>query len=39
MSMWWTHSRKAIYNLGYHIILCTEYRRKVLVGDVEHHPP
>ena len=31
----WTHSNKAIYNIGYHIIWCPKYRRKVLIGDVE----
>lgn len=24
-----------VYELGYHIIFCTKYRHKVLVGDVE----
>jgi len=28
-------SNKATYNLGYHLIWCPKYRRKVLVGDVE----
>ena len=28
-------SNKAIYNIGYHLIWCPKYRRKVLVGDVE----
>jgi putative transposase len=31
----WTTSNKAVYNLGYHLIWCPKYRRKVLVGDVE----
>lgn len=31
----WTHSNTTVYNLGYHIIWCSKYRRKVLVGDVE----
>ena len=31
----WTTSNKAVFNLGYHIIWCPKYRRKVLVGDVE----
>jgi len=31
----WTTSNKAVYNLGYHIIWCPKYRRKVLVDDVE----
>jgi putative transposase len=28
-------SRSATYNLGYHIIFCPKYRRKILVGDIE----
>lgn len=31
----WTTSNKAIYNLGYHLIWCPKYRRKVLVDRVE----
>lgn len=31
----WTHSNKSVYNIGYHLIFCPKYRRKVLVGDVE----
>ncbi len=31
----WTHSNTTVYNIGYHIIWCPKYRRKVLVGDVE----
>jgi putative transposase len=31
----WTHSKTTIYNLGYHIIWCPKYRRKVLVGNIE----
>lgn len=31
----WTTSNKAVFNIGYHIIYCPKYRRKVLVGDVE----
>ena len=30
----WTTSNKAVYNLGYHIIWCPKYRRKVLEGQV-----
>lgn len=32
----WTNSRTAVYNLGYHLIWCPKYRRKVLVGKVEN---
>ncbi len=28
-------SRSATYNLGYHIIFCPKYRRKVLTGELE----
>lgn len=31
----WTHSNKVVFNLGYHLIWCPKYRRKVLVGDIE----
>ena len=31
----WTTSNKAVYNIGYHLIWCPKYRRKVLVGQVE----
>lgn len=35
MNKRWTHSNKAIYNLGYHLIWCPKYRRKILTGDIE----
>jgi putative transposase len=31
----WTRSNTTVYNIGYHLIWCPKYRRKVLVGDVE----
>lgn len=31
----WTTSNKAVFNIGYHLIWCTKYRRKLLTGDVE----
>ena len=31
----WTTSNKAVFNIGYHLIWCTKYRRKLLIGDVE----
>ena len=31
----WVNSNTSIYNLGYHIIWCPKYRRKVLIDDVE----
>ncbi|MGI6544548.1 MAG: IS200/IS605 family transposase [Limnochordia bacterium] len=30
----WTTSNKAVYNIGYHLIWCPKYRRKVLVDKV-----
>lgn len=30
----WATSNKAVFNIGYHLIWCPKYRRKVLVGDV-----
>lgn len=35
MNSRWTHSNKAVYNLGYHLIWCPKYRRKVLTGEIE----
>ena len=32
----WVNSTTCSYNLGYHIIWCPKYRRKVLIGDVEN---
>jgi len=31
----WTTSHTVVYNLGYHIIFCPKYRRKVLIGQVK----
>jgi len=31
----WKKSRSATYNIAYHLIWCTKYRRKVLVSAVE----
>jgi len=31
----WTTSNKAVFNVGYHLIWCPKYRRKVLTGDIE----
>lgn len=31
----WTYSNTTVYNLGYHVIWCSKYRRKVLINDVE----
>ena len=31
----WKHSNKCIYNLGFHIIWCTKYRRKLLTNEIQ----
>lgn len=31
----WAHSNTTVYNVGYHIIWCPKYRKKVLIDDVE----
>lgn len=31
----WKKSCTCVYSLGYHLIWCTKYRRKVLVNDVD----
>lgn len=31
----WKTSSTSVYNLGYHLIWCPKYRRKVLIGDIE----
>ena len=31
----WKRSTTCVYNIGYHIIWCPKYRRRVLNGDVE----
>lgn len=30
----WTHSTTTVYNIGYHIIWCPKFRRKVLINEV-----
>lgn len=30
----WKRSTTTVYNIGYHLIWCPKYRRKVLVGEV-----
>jgi putative transposase len=32
----WTHSNKAIYNLGYHLIWCPKFRRNILFGKLSN---
>jgi putative transposase len=31
----WTYSKTSVFNIGYHIIFCSKYRRPVLTGLVE----
>lgn len=31
----WNFSKNSVYNLGYHLIWCPKYRRKILVDNVE----
>lgn len=31
----WTTSRSAVYNIGYHLIWCTKYRKRVLVDGID----
>ena len=31
----WKTSNTSVYNLGFHIIWCPKYRRKVLTGNIE----
>lgn len=31
----WKHSNSCIYNINYHIIFCTKYRRPVIVDSIE----
>lgn len=31
----WKRTKKCVYNIGYHLIWCPKYRRKVLVDGVE----
>ena len=30
----WTHSKTCVYNIGYHLIWCPKYRRKVLQAHI-----
>lgn len=31
----WTTSNKAVFNVGYHLIWCPKYRRKVLIDGID----
>ncbi len=35
MSKRWSTSISAVYNIGYHLIWCPKYRKKILVGQIE----
>jgi len=30
----WKYSKTTVYNIGYHLIWCPKFRRKVLIGDI-----
>ena len=32
----YTHSTHCVYNIGYHLIWCTKYRKKLIYGNIEH---
>ena len=32
----WVKSNTSVYNIGYHLIWCPKYRRKVLIGRIEN---
>lgn len=34
----YTQSIHCVYNIGYHLIWCTKYRKKLIYGNVEHTP-
>jgi len=36
MNKRWTHSNKAIFNIGYHLIWCTKYRKQLLTENIEN---
>ena len=31
----WVKKTTCVFNIGYHLIWCTKYRRKVLIGEIE----
>ena len=31
----WVSARTCVYNIGYHIVWSTKYRRKVIIGDID----
>ena len=35
MNLRWKKSKKAVYNIGYHLIWCVKFRRKALKGAIE----
>lgn len=32
----YVHSAHCVYNIGYHLIWCTKYRKKLIYGSIEH---
>lgn len=35
MNTRWKSSNTSVYNIGYHLIWCPKYRKKVLIGGIE----
>ena len=35
MNKRWTHSKRSVFNIGYHFIWCPKYRKKLFVGNKE----
>ncbi|TGC06767.1 transposase, partial [Methanolobus halotolerans] len=31
----WKHSNTTVYNIGFHLIWCSKYRRNVLENEIE----
>lgn len=31
----WSTGNRAVYNIGYHLIWCSKYRRRLLTGEIE----
>ncbi|MBN1133537.1 MAG: transposase, partial [Methanosarcinaceae archaeon] len=31
----WKHSKTTVYNIGFHLIWCSKYRRNVLENEIE----
>ena len=38
MKQKYVHSTHCVYNIGYHLIWCTKYRKKLIYGEIETLP-